>query len=1518
MFQHRTRRSFFSFYRFLKASAATSVAPAAQYGASFEFAVLPLISVPMDAWMIQLPSSPSAPARRFNSDVASVSVNCRPEPKIFPCAPIPTGPDIFFIPSAMSGAPSEWTLSVVDLNGKSHSRSFPEYEKAPWQVRLLMHLRVPFVSNKSSPPTIIDLADAEIIPEANSGFFSKLTFGWMTPIMSLGYARPLEACDLYKLQDERTAAVIGDKILESFARQRRIADEYNAQLADGNIKPGWRALWWTLKGDRATREKKWRESSGKRQPSLVYAMNDSVKWWFWSSGILKLFADVAQITTPLIVGAIIDFSTDSYDAHQHNPRGKIPPISKGIGLALGLAGLQLITSLCQHHAYYRSISTGVLLRGGLITALYKQSLRLTSRARATVTNGKLITHVGTDVSRIDFCAGYFHPAWTAPIQTVICLVQLLVIMGPSALAGFSVFFLCFPAQSWLIKFQFYIRNKSMRWTDKRITLISEILSGINVIKYVAWEKSLLDRLVDIRKNEIRYVYFLMLIRWANSAVAFSFPVIASVLAFITYSLSGHTMTANVVFTSLTLFQLLRVPMMMLPVSFGGITDAYNAVTRIYPVFMAETLEETRSTNPELNVAVDVKGGAFTWDGPPPADNDVGTRKKKKTVSLELKNSEKPEPVFTLQGVNLSIPKGKLYAIVGSVGSGKSSLLQALIGEMRRTAGSVEFGGSVSYCPQSAWIQNATIRDNICFGRPYEPERYWKAVRDSCLEADFEMFTHGDMTEVGEKGISLSGGQKQRINVCRAVYRDADIMIFDDPLSALDAHVGNDVFRNVLQAPGKTRILVTHALHVLPQTDFIITLTDGAVVQQGTYAELEAQATGAFSKLVKEFDIHDSAKDEGDKDGVECDVVTEEPGLHMEPGGRRRAAPALMQEEDRETGAVASHVYSKYVKAGKGKLLLLPLIVTLVLAQATNVVASYWLIYWEEVKWPEPQSFYMGIYAGLGILQAGLYFLMGTLFAILTYHASQELHRVAIQRIMHAPMSFFETTPIGRITNRFSKDIDTMDNDIGDNWSACASTLGQITGALILIAIIVPYFLVPIAVISVCYFYISIFYRASARELKRLDSVLRSALYTHFAETLSGLPTIRAYEESARFKVDNETRVDNENRSYWLTVSNQRWLALRLDVLGMALTFIVALLAVTARFTISPSQTGIMLSYILVVQQVFSQMVRLAATIENDMNSVERILHYADDIEQEAPHHIEGSKPPPTWPSEGRMEFNDIHLAYRPGLPPVLKGLTMHIAGGEKIGIVGRTGAGKSSIMVALYRLVELAAGSITIDGLDISKLGLVDLRQSISIIPQSAVLCRPVSNLLHPLIMRESVSGTLRSNLDPFGTHDDTFLWDVLKQSFLVDGGSKSQANLDTEKDASSGSLGLDTVIEGEGSNLSFGQRSLVSLARAMAKNSKVLVLDEATASVDYETDKKIQESIAQKFHDRTILCIAHRLHTIIWYDRICVLDAGKIAELDTPMNLYTKNGIFRSMCDEFSISLEDITSARERYKFTH
>ncbi|KZS95710.1 P-loop containing nucleoside triphosphate hydrolase protein [Sistotremastrum niveocremeum HHB9708] len=1382
------------------------------------------------------------------------------------------------------------------------------YDKYPW------YLRVPGASLDAPPPSGT-VETAPMTPEASATFLSHLTFNWITHILALGYARPLYQQDLYKLQDDRASKVIADRIVTSFERRLKEAEEYNARLSSGEIGAGWRHLWWAIRGNRKEREKHWREKEGKRKPSLVYALNDSIKWWFWTGGILKVTADTAQVTSPLLVKAIIKFAQQSYNALNSNPPQKAPPIGHGVGLAFALFFLQLGASFCTHHFFYRAASSGVLLRGGLITAIYDRSLRLTSRARSTLTNGKLINHISTDVSRIDFCCSFFHMAWTAPVQMVICLILLLLNLGPSALAGFGFFILGTPIQTYVMKRLFGIRMKSMQWTDKRAKLLQELLGGMRVIKYFAWEKPFLKRIAEFRKKEIGYVRSLLLIRSGNNAVAFSLPVLAAVISFVVYSLTGHTLEAASIFTSLTLFQLLRLPLMFLPISYSAIADAYNATTRLHDAFVAETFEhaledEGGTLDLELPVAVEVKNASFMWDGAPP---DIPDKKVKKTFGAaagkgkpkkgkgtpiaEVRKEE--ERTFKMEDVNLSIPRGQLCAVVGSVGSGKSSLLQALIGEMRCTSGSVKLGGTIAYCPQSAWIQNATIRENVTFGRPFDEKRYWAAIRDSCLEHDLELLPHGDLTEVGEKGISLSGGQKQRVNICRAIYFNADIQIFDDPFSALDAHVGKSVFHNVMLTPSieekdskpKTRLVVTHALHFLPQMDYIYVLDDGKVAERGTYAELMAN-DGAFSKFVTEFGSQE--EEEEKKEEEEINVEADEKKK------KKMVGAGIMQDEERNTGAVSGAVYGQYLKAGHGHILIPILVASLVFMQVTSVMSSYWLVYWQERKWPRPASFYMIIYACLGVGQAIGFFAMGAVFAFLTYFASRTLHHNAIHRVMYAPMSFFDTTPLGRIMNRFSKDIDTIDNLLGDALRMFMSTFAQIIGAVILISIVLPYFLVPVFIISLVYYWFAMFYRTSARELKRLDSLLRSSLYSHFSESLSGLATIRAYGEAERFRLDNETRVDVENRAYWLTVTNQRWLGIRLDMLGTLLTFFVAILTVAARKSISPSQTGVTLSYILLVQQAFGWMVRQSAEVENDMNGVERILYYANQVEQEPPHEIPDSKPPPQWPTHGQVELKNIDLRYRPDLPPVLKNLSMSVRGGEKIGIVGRTGAGKSSIMVALYRLVELSAGSIEIDGVDLAKIGLTDVRSNIAIIPQDPLL----------------FNGTLRTNLDPFGQHDDARLWDALKRSYLVDtareqnnggqeGGSGARTPVVNNK------FSLDTIIEDEGGNLSVGQRSLVSLARALVKDSRVLVLDEATASVDYETDHYIQHTIATEFHDRTILCIAHRLRTIIAYDRICVLDAGQIAEFDTPSNLYKKtDGIFHGMCERSGITLEDIASA--------
>lgn len=525
-------------------------------------------------------------------------------------------------------------------------------------------------------------------------------------------------------------------------------------------------------------------------------------------------------------------------------------------------------------------------------------------------------------------------------------------------------------------------------------------------------------------------------------------------------------------------------------------------------------------------------------------------------------------------------------------------------------------------------------------------------------------------------------------------------------------------------------------------------------------------------------------------------------------------------------------------------------------------------------------------------------------AFINYFASVQLHRDAVKRVMFAPQSFFDTTPLGRIMNRFAKDIDTIDNTLGDAMRMAIGTAGNIIGATILISIIQPYFLIAMAVVCILYAHNAQFYRRSSREFKRIDAILRSSLYSHFSESLSGIATIRSYGESDRFVDENIKRMDVENRAYYLTIINQRWLGIRLDMLGSLLTFAVGIIVVTSH-VVTAAEDGLALSTMITVQQSFSWLVRQFAEVENDMVGAERIMHYANELEQERPHQIEDKKPPTSWPSEGRIEFKDVRMKYRDELPDVLKGLSISVGASEKIGVVGRTGAGKSSIMVALFRMAELSSGSVTIDDVDVSQIGLNDLRSGVSIIPQDPLL----------------FSGTLRSNIDPFSTKTDAELYDALKRAHLVP--SSSQYIAPTPNDApdapASGAqtpgnginrFNLDTVIEEEGGNLSVGERSLVSLARALVRGTKVLVLDEATASVDVETDSKIQETIRHEFKDRTLLCIAHRLRTILSYDRILVMADGRVAEFDTPENLFNMNGVFTEMAYKSSITLEDIKAA--------
>lgn len=1368
------------------------------------------------------------------------------------------------------------------------------------EVRTRGHFWEFWIPQDPPAPPPSNLWSAEETPLAKASIFSILWFSWITPIMTLGYQRTLQASDLWKLDENRTSAVLADNFEKALAKRFEDAEKWNKGILNGTIHPSVfrRAVWFfrslaslTHFSDAyASLESDWRREGGQKSPNVALALNDTLGRFFWIGGLFKVIADTAQLMCPLLVKQIIYFAQERERAKQAGlPK---PNIGRGIALAIGLFLLTVFFSITQNQFFWRSMISGAMARATLVSSMYKRSVKLTGKARTTLSNSDIVNHISTDVSRVDICCHWFHASWTAPIQISVCLIILLVQLGPSALAGFALFLLIGPIQQQVMAFQFRTRQTSMKSTEHRAKTLLEALGSMRIVKYFTYETSFLNRISEVRKTELKSVRTILNAESGNFALAHSVPYLAATLAFITYTQVKKEFDAAVIFASLALFQLLRQPMMFLPRGLSAIADARSAFARLDKVFHAELMrEDPIVVNEAQEWGLLVENATFEWEEALLKDD-----------SGELREKSADTP-FQLRDVNMRVARGSLVGIVGRVGSGKSSLLQAIIGEMRKLSGEVSFGGRTAYCPQTAWIQNASLRSNIIFGQPFEEERYWQAVESACLLPDLQLLADGDLTEIGEKGINLSGGQKQRINIARALYFDADVIILDDPLSAVDAHVGKSLFHSAILAlakRGKTVLFVTHALHFLSFCDYIYTLDSGRIAEQGTYQAL-ITAKGEFARLDEEFGGNDpgSLAAKGSQSVVLEEVQSKSSELRKRYPGKGTLEGKLIVKEARHTGTIANNVWLSYLSAGRGFITIPILVLAGILMQGAQIVGSYTLVWWQTNFFDRPFSFYQMLYAVLGITQAICSLGLGVSVDIISYLVSRNLHQLSIHNIFHAPMSFFDTTPLGRILGVFGKDIDIIDNQLPVSMRMLILTVSGVAGSIITISVVEPYFIIVAFFMGIGYVLFSSFYRASAREIKRIDSMLRSLMYSHLSESLTGLSTLRSYGQVSRFVRDNEFFTDLENRAIFLASTNQRWLTVRLDICGALLVFFVAFFAVIDVSKINPAQVGLILTFTTSLIQTCAMVTRQVAEVENYMNAVERVSHYSDQtvISQEAAHEKPETKPGPQWPESGAIEFKDVSMKYRPGLPNVLHSISMSIKGGEKIGVVGRTGAGKSSLVMTLMRIVEYS-GTVLIDGVDISTLGLKDLRSKISIIPQDPTV----------------FSGTVRTALDPFSLYDDARLWDALRRSFLV--GSDSQGadseKIDDEGGVNVSRITLDTVLEAEGLNLSVGERSLLSLARALVKDTKVVVLDEATASVDLETDKKIQQTIQTQFVGQTLICIAHRLRTILGYDRILVLDSGNIAEFDTPLSLFHQdNGIFRSLCLRSNITEKEIMSSK-------
>ncbi|KAJ3291659.1 hypothetical protein HDU79_002170 [Rhizoclosmatium sp. JEL0117] len=1287
--------------------------------------------------------------------------------------------------------------------------------------------------------------NAGLLPEAAANPLSKLTMGWLTGLFIRGRKEPLEFKDMWTLDDRFDAELLAIDFDNAW---KDTLEKNKDVLASKDYVPG--TLLRTLIWNRFFR------------PVM-------------EAGVLNMLSQTANIISPLFLGWLLTYVAN----RAYSIPNTDTSINRGAGLILGLFLTQVFTAVSNAHSFRLVCADGIKLRATMSSLVYRKSLRLSAAARQEFNSGKIMTIISTDTSRMEMFLLYCNFGWTSPAAILIIIGFLIYYIGASALIGIVIIFATMPIQGIVYGGLAKIRGAVAPITDKRVKLVNEAFSGIRLLKFFAWENPFLGEIEKVRKSEVALVLKKSLYGAFAMTVAFGIPILACGFAFVGYgAVHNGALNPSEVFPALTWFQMLRFPMMFVPFVISSWADFKIALERIERLLLAPELDEQPPIDPNAKFAVSLKDGEFIWEpatvapvASPTAKKGGKWGKKKELARPVLENVQSAETLVEeplaepvkphLRNINLDVPQGSLVAIVGSVGSGKSSLLNAIVGEMKKTKGSVVFNSKMGYAPQTAWIQNATVKENILFGLPYNRDRYLRAIRDCALETDLRVLPDGDQTSIGERGINLSGGQKQRVNLARLVYYNADIVLMDDPLSAVDAHVGRFLFENCILGAlkDKTRILVTHQLHFLSRADRIVVMRDGEIVEQGAYQDLVAKG-GEFATLISNY----GAMDEHDEDEVvetqeqkEKNLIDEQKALDiMDSDMKASGGKDIMQAEERDTGAVNVQVWWNYTKACGGLLFLINMIVVVGVMQAASIINNLWLSWWTEGRFNSTLSTngYIGVYVALGVAQCVCLYFQNAYFAVSCTHASTVLHEAAARRIIRAPTLFFDTTPLGRIMNRFSKDQDNIDNTLPDAYRMFISTLGNTIAVFVLISYATPLFLVVLVPVLGLYYVVQNLYRSTSRELKRLDSISRSPLYANFGATLVGLPTIRAYGEQDRFIVRTDKAINENNSPYYCLLMAQRWLSLRLESFGAVLVLAAAIFGVVANGSITPSLLGLSLSYALQVTSTLSWCIRQFTETEVAMNAVERVKYYAEEVEVEAAAIIEDSRPPKGWPSTGNIDISNLEMRYAPGLPLVVKGVSFKIEDKQKVGIVGRTGSGKSSLMQALYRMVEPCGGTITVDGIDTSKIGLTDLRKGLAIIPQDPVLFTA---------------------------------WDAIARSGLKGKVSESEK-------------GLDGPVEEGGENLSVGQRQLVCLARAMVKKPKILIMDEATANVDYDTDSLIQRSLREDFGNSTVLTIAHRLNTIIDYDRVLVLDAGIIAEYDSPKNLLAnQNSKFSKMVAE-------------------